>query len=81
MNRGGRYQDHAKAYKADPTISGDVMVTNMTKAHTTTNYRLLSLLPKNPVLMNALDAERLGLRDSDRVRLISASNPDGVWDL
>jgi tetrathionate reductase subunit A len=140
MNRGGRYQEHAKAYKGDPTMTRDLLVSNaygkqlnlyqektattintmtgkpfdgfavylppglssigepipdegydlnlithkeimMTKARTATNYWLLSLLPENPVLMNALDAERLGLQDGDKVRLVSASNPDGVWDL
>lgn len=53
----------------------------MTKARTITNYWLLSLLPENPVLMNAVDAQRLGLEDGDLVKLVSASNPEGVWDL
>jgi tetrathionate reductase subunit A len=140
LNRGGRYQAHAAAYKSDPTIGADVLVTNgygkqlnlyqektattintmtgqtfpgyavylppglsslgepiedvgydltlithkeisMTKARTVTNYWLLSLLPENPVLMNASDAARLGLKDGDLVKVVSASNPDGVWDL
>lgn len=141
MNRGGRYQAHAKAYKSDPT-TGDsrVLVSNaygkqlnlyqektatsintmtgkpfagyavylqpglssvgekiedegydlhlithkeimMTKARTMSNYWLLSLLPENPVLMNASDAARLGLEDGELVKIVSASNPDGVWDL
>lgn len=53
----------------------------MTKARTVTNYWLLHLLPENPVLMNARDAERLGLADGDQVKIVSASNPEGVWDL
>jgi anaerobic selenocysteine-containing dehydrogenase len=52
-----------------------------TKARTMSNYWLLALLPENPVLMNAADAARLGLSDGERVRVVSASNPDGVWDL
>lgn len=141
MNRGGRYQAHAKAYKDDPTNRAlNTLVSNaygkqlnlyqektattlntmtgkpfagyavylspglssmgepipdegydltlithkeimMTKARTVTNYWLLSLLPENPVLMNTSDADRLGLADGDLVKLVSASNPDGVWDL
>ena len=52
-----------------------------TKSRTAANYWLLALLPENSVLMNRRDAERRGLRDGDRVRIHSASNPDGVWDL
>jgi len=140
LNRGGRYQAHAAAYKGDPTTGVDVMVANaygkqlnlyqektatsintmtgkpfagyavylppglsavgepiadegydltlithkeimMTKARTATNYWLLALLPENPVLMNASDAQRLGLEDGDLVKVISASNTVGVWDL
>jgi anaerobic selenocysteine-containing dehydrogenase len=52
-----------------------------TKSRTAANYWLLALMPENAVLMNAKDATRRGLRDGDRVRVHSASNPDGVWDL
>jgi len=31
--------------------------------------------------MNAADAVRLGLKDGDKVRVTSASNPEGAWDL
>ncbi|MBP6472518.1 MAG: molybdopterin-dependent oxidoreductase [Chloroflexi bacterium] len=141
MNRGGRYQAHAKAYKSDPTTGAmNVLVSNaygkqlnlyqektatsintmtgkpfagyavylppglssvgekiedagydltlithkeitMTKARTMSNYWLLAVLPENPVLMNASDAANLGLKDGDLVKIVSASNPDGVWDL
>jgi anaerobic selenocysteine-containing dehydrogenase len=30
--------------------------------------------------MNKRDADRRGLKDGDRIRISSASNPDGVWD-
>ena len=53
----------------------------MTKARTITNYWLLSVMPENSLLMNAADAARLGLRNGDLVRISSASNPSGVWDL
>jgi anaerobic selenocysteine-containing dehydrogenase len=53
----------------------------MTKSRTAANYWLLSLLPENAILVNRRDADRLGLKDGDRVKLVSASNPEGVWDL
>ena len=52
-----------------------------TKSRTAANYWLLALLPENSVLMNRRDADRRGLKDGDRIRIHSASNPDGVWDL
>jgi anaerobic selenocysteine-containing dehydrogenase len=51
-----------------------------TKSRTVANYWLQALRPENAILMNAADAARRGLRDGDRVRVHSASNPDGVWD-
>ena len=51
-----------------------------TKSRTVANYWLTSLLPDNGVLMNTRDADRLGLRDGEQVRIRSASNPEGVWD-
>ncbi|RMH43590.1 MAG: twin-arginine translocation signal domain-containing protein [Deltaproteobacteria bacterium] len=41
----------------------------------------LGLVTTNHVLMNRRDAARLGLRDGQRVRLVSASNPKGAADL
>ncbi|MGQ9492037.1 MAG: molybdopterin-dependent oxidoreductase [Anaerolineae bacterium] len=53
----------------------------MTKARTISNYWLLAVLSEGYVLMNSQDARRLGIKNGDRVRLVSASNPDGVWDV
>jgi anaerobic selenocysteine-containing dehydrogenase len=53
----------------------------MCKSRTVTDYWLLAMLPENAVVVNALDARRLGLRSGDLVRVTSATNPDGVWDL
>ncbi len=53
----------------------------MTKSRTASNYWLMSLLPENSLLLNKRDADRLGLKTGDQVRLVSASNPEGVWDL
>jgi anaerobic selenocysteine-containing dehydrogenase len=52
-----------------------------TKSRTAADYWLLHLLPENSVLINEVDANRLGLKDGQPVRLTSASNPEGVWDL
>lgn len=54
---------------------------HMTKSRTIGNYWLTALMPENFVLINKLDADRLGIREGDRVRLSSASNPEGVWNL
>jgi anaerobic selenocysteine-containing dehydrogenase len=48
---------------------------------TPSNLWLNELLPENAVLMNRVDAERMGLRTGDRVRLASPTNPDGTYDL
>ena len=42
---------------------------------------LTELHPENAVLLNRVDAEKLGLRDGARVRLSSVTNPDGRFDL
>jgi len=53
----------------------------MTKSRTPGNYWLRALMPENAVIMNAQDAAARGLKDGDRVRIVSATNPEGVWDL
>jgi anaerobic selenocysteine-containing dehydrogenase len=52
-----------------------------TKSRTATNYWLLALYPENAILMNAADAAKRGLKNGDRVRVVSATNPNGEWDL
>jgi anaerobic selenocysteine-containing dehydrogenase len=54
---------------------------SQTKSRTSSNYWLLALLPENFVLMNADDAAARGLIDDDLVRIVSPTNPEGVWDL
>ncbi|RMD91623.1 MAG: molybdopterin oxidoreductase, partial [Calditrichaeota bacterium] len=46
-----------------------------------TDYWLSIILPENEILINESTAQKLGLRNGDRVRLISATNLDGLWDL
>ncbi len=45
------------------------------------NYWLSASLDENTVMINAKTAAELGLKDGDVVRLVSPTNPDGVWDL
>ncbi|MEJ5240155.1 MAG: molybdopterin dinucleotide binding domain-containing protein [Anaerolineales bacterium] len=53
----------------------------MAKARGISNYWTLAVLPEGYLYMNSRDAQRLGLRDGDMVRVVSASNPEGVYDL
>jgi len=52
-----------------------------TKSRTIANYWLLATLPENTFLVHEDDAENFGLGKGDWVRLVSATNPDGVWPL
>jgi anaerobic selenocysteine-containing dehydrogenase len=53
----------------------------MTKSRTVVDYWLLSVLPENSIIINTLDAKKLGLKDGDRVKVTSATNSEGIWDL
>jgi anaerobic selenocysteine-containing dehydrogenase len=53
----------------------------MAKARGISNYWLTAILPEGFLVMSRADADRRGLRDGDRVKLTSASNPEGVWDV
>ncbi len=53
----------------------------MTKSRTIGNYWLTSVLGEGFVLMNKVDADQLGLKPGDTVRLLSASNTKGEWDV
>ena len=49
-----------------------------TQSRTTCHKWTMELLPENMVVMHVDDARGLGLRDGDRVRLVSRSNPGGI---
>jgi len=51
-----------------------------TKSRTAANPWLNALNPEGRFTISKSDADRLGLNDGDRVKLVSASNPEGVWD-
>jgi anaerobic selenocysteine-containing dehydrogenase len=53
----------------------------MTKSRTITHPYLTAHMPENAILVNARDAKRLGLRSGQRVKVVSATNRRGVWDL
>ena len=50
------------------------------KSRTIPDYWLLTISPENGVIINKADADRLGLKDGDRVKVVSTTNPEGVWD-
>jgi tetrathionate reductase subunit A len=134
LNRGGRFEDHAKAYRGDRVAhpyaallnlyqektaatvhsgTGEkfpgiatfipirdylgkdpssqrqgydlVLITHRsivhTKSRTIANPWLNPLLPENGLLLNPQDAQRLGLKEGQSVRVVSATNPQGEWDL
>ena len=52
-----------------------------TKSRTIANPWMTPLQPENGFLVNPADAERLGLRHGQRVRVVSATNPEGIWPI
>jgi anaerobic selenocysteine-containing dehydrogenase len=52
-----------------------------TKSRTIVDYWLLSIKPENEIIMNTIDAKKIGLKDGDKVRVVSATNKEGIWDL
>ena len=53
----------------------------MAKARGISNYWTLSVVPEGYLLINTQDAVKLGVKDGDNVRISSASNPKGEYDL
>ncbi len=53
----------------------------MTKSRTIVDYWLTAILPENEIIINSADAMKLGLKGGDRAKVVSATNPEGVWDL
>ncbi|AVX31589.1 Tat (twin-arginine translocation) pathway signal sequence [Carboxydocella thermautotrophica] len=52
-----------------------------TKSRTASNYWNLAVESENYIWVNPRDAYRYGLKTGDRVKIVSASNTSGVWDL
>jgi anaerobic selenocysteine-containing dehydrogenase len=134
LNRGGRFEDHAKGYKGDRVAHPYAALLNLyqektastvhsgtgkkysgltafvpimdyhgkepdglrkghdltlithrsivhTKSRTIADPWLNPLMPENGILLNPRDADRLGLKNGQWVRVLSATNPSGEWDL
>jgi len=56
-------------------------VVSQTKSRTIGNNWLTPLMPDNGILVHPADARRLGLRAGQRVRVVSATNAAGQWEL
>ena len=53
----------------------------MTKSRTVVDYWLLAIKPENEIIINTVDAGKLGVKNGDKVKVVSATNPEGVYDL
>ena len=51
------------------------------KTRTITNPWLTPLMPENSILINPVDARRLGLQHGARAKVVSATNKEGEWDM
>ncbi len=51
------------------------------KSRTIVDQWLTPIMPENGILVNPEDAKRLGLKDGDLVKVVSATNLSGEWDL
>lgn len=51
-----------------------------TKSRTAGNYWVRPIDPEGGLLVSVADAKAMGLASGDKVKVISASNPEGVWD-
>ncbi|MDA8428861.1 MAG: molybdopterin-dependent oxidoreductase [Geobacteraceae bacterium] len=70
--------EQSKGYDLQLITQRDIL---MTKTRTISNQYLTSLMPENGIIINTVDAKRLGLKEGDKVKVVSATNPEGVWDL
>ncbi len=52
-----------------------------TKARTITMPYLTDSMPENAIIIHSSDARKIGVKTGDQVKVVSATNPDGIWDL
>jgi len=45
------------------------------------DYWLASIMPENTIDINTITALEMGFKDGDMAKVVSADNPDGIWDL
>ena len=76
---------HGNEPKALRDGYGLAMITHrtivQTKSRTITNPWLTALLPQNTIQVHPTDAARLGLSDEQQVKVVSATNTAGEWNL
>ncbi len=75
---GRKLDDEAKGF--DLTLITHRVI-SQTKSRTPGNYWLQALYPENFIDVSPVDARRLGLSDGDHVKVVSATNEEGVWNL
>jgi anaerobic selenocysteine-containing dehydrogenase len=51
------------------------------QSRTAVDYWIMSVLPENKIIINAKTAKELGLKNDDLAKIVSPTNPDGIWDL
>lgn len=51
-----------------------------TKSRTVSAYWLHPIMHENGIMINPTDAEKMGLRNNDVVKVVSATNTEGIWD-
>jgi anaerobic selenocysteine-containing dehydrogenase len=71
-------QDEAEGYDLHMITFRTI---TQTKSRTSGNYWLRAIEPTNYVVLNSIDARRLELEAGDTVRVLSKTNPEGIWDL
>jgi len=70
--------EQSKGYDLHLITQRDV---RMTKSRTIANQYLTDSMPENGIVIHTGDAKRLGLKSGDKVKVLSSTNPDGVWNL
>ncbi len=70
--------EQSKGYDLQMITQRDV---RMTKTRTISHQYLTDSMPENGIVIHASDAKRLKLKTGDKVRVLSSTNPEGVWDL
>jgi anaerobic selenocysteine-containing dehydrogenase len=75
---GREVRDEAEGYDLNMLTYREI---SQTKSRTVVDYWLNAIQDTNHLLINSRDAQRLGFKDGQRVRVTSKSNTQGVWDL
>ncbi len=76
--RGRLIEDEKQGFDLNLITHREIL---QTKSRTPGNYWLTEFMPENFILMNAQDAQKLGFKEGEKAKIISATNPEGVWDL